>query len=170
MHSACFIVRASLILTRSVLLLFEWSDDSAPLVASSPQTSPGREPVFNWDDPQPPLASLISLEPQADGWRTHVTAQPGAVPGGSYILVSGLDTGHSLVAVLAGNGSFSATVIAPPDSYVQIKADKARRLLSLTIVADPTAQGQNLPPGTIMRGSPSRGPELWELRWQEMPS
>lgn len=127
-------------------------DDIKVLTLREALLAPRREPVFNWEDPQPPLATRISLEPQGDGWYTQVRGRAGAVPGGSAVLVSGLDSGHSVFTRAVSDGSFSVTVIAPPGSFVQIKYDEPGRHLYPSIVNEPGLVHEvNFPPGTILR-------------------
>jgi hypothetical protein len=70
----------------------------------------------------PPKAALISVSAPGPLGDSTVTGAPGAVPGGSKVLLVTLNTGHSANATAAQDGSFEATLFAPPGVSVLVKA------------------------------------------------
>src|ERR1051326_7206805 len=70
----------------------------------------------------PPKAALISVSAPGPSGDATVTGAPGAVPGGSKVLLVTLNTGHSANLTAAQDGSFSTTLFAPPGVSVLVKA------------------------------------------------
>ena len=86
--------------------------------------------AFNCVPDVPPKASLITISaPDASGDST-VTAAPGAVPGGSLVVLITLNSGHSASVTAASDGSFTTTLFAPPGVSVLVKAGNPSKLSS----------------------------------------
>ena len=69
----------------------------------------------------PPIAALITVgQPDADGY-TLVTGGAGSVAPEALVAISDLETTVTEFLQAEADGSFSATVLAPPGSTVQIK-------------------------------------------------
>src|SRR5438874_5635591 len=75
-----------------------------------------------------PKASLISISAPGPTGDSTVIGAPGAVPGGSFVVLVTLDSGHFASATAAQDGSFSTTLFAPPGTPVLVKAGSPAKL------------------------------------------
>jgi hypothetical protein len=64
----------------------------------------------------------IALRWLGNGY-TRVEGAPGAIPGEFPVLVTSPNTGSVAVTKAGGDGSFSAEIAAPPDSWVIVQHD-----------------------------------------------
>jgi hypothetical protein len=71
----------------------------------------------------PPRAALISTSAPDANNHVVVSGAPGSVPGGTWLVLMTLDTGHAAITDAADDGSFQATLFAPRGSSILIKAD-----------------------------------------------
>lgn len=77
----------------------------------------------------PPILSRISLSDPDARNEVTISGAAGATIGGGYIAAINVDTGHVTTASVAEDGSFSARLIAPPGTNIEIKADPQRKIL-----------------------------------------
>ncbi|MBN1810353.1 MAG: hypothetical protein JXA14_00800 [Anaerolineae bacterium] len=101
----------------------------------------------------PPIAALITVgQPDADGY-TLVTGAAGSVAPEALVAISDLETTVTEFLQAEADGSFSATVLAPPGSAIQIKHAALHAPLSEALgpggveLAFPWLNGS---PGTIL--------------------
>ena len=81
-----------------------------------------RQPMpFVPDDP--PKAALISISPPTADGEVTVTGSAGSVAPNSSVVAITLETGHFTSAQATANGSFTATLLAPPGTSILVKAD-----------------------------------------------
>ena len=73
----------------------------------------------------PPKAALISVSPPTADGEVTLTGASGSVAPHSAVVAITLETGHFTTAQATANGSFTATLSAPPGTSVLIKADPA---------------------------------------------
>ena len=71
----------------------------------------------------PPKAQLIQISTPDTNGDIVVTGAPGSVPPNSSVALVTLDTGHTSVVEAEGNGSFSASLFAPPGTSILVKSD-----------------------------------------------
>jgi hypothetical protein len=69
----------------------------------------------------PPDAGKITIGTLNDLGEAPISGAPGAVLAAAKVLLVNLKTGHQAHTVSAANGSFSATLYAPPGSAIMIK-------------------------------------------------
>src|SRR5262249_45656573 len=105
---------------------------------------------------RPPIAASVQLStPDANG-DVVVTGLPGAVPGGSVVVLATLDTGHVVVVDAAADGSFSAPIFGPLGASIMVKADPfgvaARTFVQQSAgQVEPFSDALAPVPGTILR-------------------
>ena len=112
-----------------------------------PQLVTGESPLF---PDVPPRASLIQISEPNAAQEVTVNGAAGAVPGGNVVVLVTLDTGHMIQVMAGSDGSFSASIFAPPGTSILIKTgpslsegDSILVALAGTIlrVADPQFSG-----------------------------
>jgi hypothetical protein len=108
----------------------------------------------------PPRAALISASAPDDDGVATITGAAGAVEPMSSILLGNMATGHVRLTVSRADGSFSATLFAPPGMPIMVRHDPAGRYLPhfdlnsapATLIYTPLPAGQFSSMGLI--GSP----------------
>ena len=113
----------------------------------------------------PPKAALIGMSaPTADGEVT-LRGAVGCVPPGSMVFVATLDTEHFTTTQATADGSFTATLFAPPGTSILIKADPlgtsvAQFVTSWSAGEDAPEQFLSALPGTILRVADPPGSDV----------
>ena len=96
------------------------------------------EPVPHIRTDPPPNAALIHVGVADDSGVATISGDAGAVPGLYTVILANLDTGLYTTTVAAGNGSFSATLFAPPGAHMAVKyTDDPHHLETLNYAAQP---------------------------------
>ena len=101
----------------------------------------------------PPKAARISIStPTADGEVT-VTGAAGAVAPSSAVVAITLETRYFTIAQATDDGSFTATLLAPPGTSILIKADPFGTSVAQIMNSAPLDRGRPIAalPGTIIR-------------------
>lgn len=98
------------------------------------------------------MARLISVSGESDA---TISASAGAVPPNSDVICITMETGHYTIVRAASDGSFSASLFAPPGASILIKPDTTQRLLTEVLTRPPLVDFHfneliSLP-GTIVR-------------------
>ena len=118
-------------------------------------TAGAQTPAFAPVPDNPPRASLISISAPNPAGDVTVTGAAGSVSNGSRLILVTLDTGHFVQATAAGNGSFNATIFAPPGTSIMVKADPTGASLArlrFLPTGQPEDEGELAAlPGTIVR-------------------
>jgi hypothetical protein len=98
----------------------------------------------------PPDASKISFGPLNDLGEAEVTGAPGAVLPLAHVLLGNVNSTHQAHVISAGDGSFTATLYAPPGSAILVRHGPASEAWR-----DVEHHGENLQrfPGTIINRS-----------------
>ncbi|MBC8249155.1 MAG: carboxypeptidase regulatory-like domain-containing protein, partial [Anaerolineales bacterium] len=114
------------------------------------------EPVPHIRTDPPPNAALIHLGTADDSGVATISGDAGAVPGLYTVILTNLDTGLYTTTVAAGNGSFLATLFAPPGAHVAVKyTDDPHYVETLNYAAQPGVDADINPitglPTTICR-------------------
>ena len=71
----------------------------------------------------PPKAALISISPPTAAGEVTLRGAAGSVPPHSMVVAITLNTGHFTTVQATDNGSFTATLFAPPGASILIRAD-----------------------------------------------
>jgi len=103
----------------------------------------------------PPRASLISISPADENSVAIVTGAPGAVEGGSTVVVANLQTLQVNITDSEPDGSFSVSIFAPPGSFVQVKHDNTNQYLPNMNFGSGTNDRYEVAPGTILYVPPT---------------
>ena len=120
-----------------------------------------RDPMpFVPDDP--PEAALISMSSPTAAGEVTLRGAAGCVAPGSTVFVATLNTGHFTTVQATDNGSFTATLFAPPGASILIRADPfgmtvARFLDEFPKSEEPSPTILSAFPSTILRVADSPG-------------
>jgi hypothetical protein len=114
-----------------------------------PALGAGGNPAFAPDAP-PLLARITVSEPDARHEVT-VSGAAGATLPNAWLSLIDVDTGHHTIAQAAADGSFSARLIAPAGTSIQIKADPFGRILPRLADALSSENSFGALPGTLVR-------------------
>lgn len=94
----------------------------AGLPSTGAQFAPGAmAPAAASDAPLPPVASKIHVGPPGMSGYAEVTGEAGAVPRSAKLGIINLSSRNLITAQAASDGSFSASLFAPPGSTLLVK-------------------------------------------------
>jgi len=104
----------------------------------------------------PPIARLISVTGEDDA---TITGAAGAVAPNADVLCETMETGHYTIVRAAADGSFTATLFAPPGTSILVKSDAARTQLQQIVALPPLIdfhlnQSISLPGTSVRRDDP----------------
>jgi hypothetical protein len=114
------------------------------------------EPVPHIRTDPPPNADLIHIGTSDDSGIATISGEAGAVPGPYTVILTNLDTGLYTTTLAAGDGSFSATLFAPPGAHTAVKYTRDQAHIdNLNSAAQPGVDADINPitalPTTILR-------------------
>lgn len=164
-HSYIFIAVGSVLALLAGILFLTFPryptlarNDAPTEVDTQPAPARAEDNFENIIAPGPPIAALIAVgQPDSLGF-TQITGAPGSVLPDAIVAVACLDTATVKFFQAQSDGSFSATIYAPPGTAIEIKhvypfvdLSEIEATFTGTISGDIMVNWMNATPGVILR-------------------